>query len=157
MVGIVDGDVMGTHTQDSRERRSQTQELIGHLVTERQQMLVQYAGLAGLDPYTENKPVFTRLQDFCQILVDYMASGHFGLYQRISDGKERRRAVIDIAEKLYPKIAKTTEDAVAFNDYFDTPSDTKRINDLSHHLSQLGETLATRIELEDRLITTLLA
>ncbi|HIA08494.1 MAG TPA: Rsd/AlgQ family anti-sigma factor [Chromatiaceae bacterium] len=148
---------MGTHTQDSRERRSQTQELIGHLVTERQQMLVQYAGLAGLDPYTENKPVFTRLQDFCQILVDYMASGHFGLYQRISDGKERRRAVIDIAEKLYPKIAKTTEDAVAFNDYFDTPSDTKRINDLSHHLSQLGETLATRIELEDRLITTLLA
>ncbi|HHZ88439.1 MAG TPA: Rsd/AlgQ family anti-sigma factor, partial [Chromatiaceae bacterium] len=145
MVGIVDGDVMGTHTQDSRERRSQTQELIGHLVTERQQMLVQYAGLAGLDPYTENKPVFTRLQDFCQILVDYMASGHFGLYQRISDGKERRRAVIDIAEKLYPKIAKTTEDAVAFNDYFDTPSDTKRINDLSHHLSQLGETLATRL------------
>ena len=98
-----------------------------------------------------------RRWDFCQILVDYMASGHFGLYQRISDGKERRRAVIDIAEKLYPKIAKTTEDAVAFNDYFDTPSDTKRINDLSHHLSQLGETLATRIELEDRLITTLLA
>ena len=33
------------------------------------------------------------LNDFLEILVDYIASGHFGLYRRIAEGTERRSPV----------------------------------------------------------------
>lgn len=140
------------------ERRSNTQEWISSLVEERQRMLVMYAGLAGLEPYTEDKPVAPCLEDFCQLLVDYIAAGHFGLYERISSGRERRRATISLAEELYPRIADTTEAVVKFNDYFDTNSGLRlrQFQDLPEQLSRLGEDLATRIDLEDKLIDSLL-
>lgn len=52
------------------------------------------------------------LNEFCQILVDYIASGHFGLYERIVEGTERRGGGADLAVKLYPLIDEKTQIAL---------------------------------------------
>ena len=102
--------------QRAQERRTGSRELVQKLVAERTEMLALYCQLAGLEPYNNGKtsrikPAQEMLQKFCQVLVDYIAAGHFSLYERIVNGTERRQQVAALAEKLYPQIASSTEAA----------------------------------------------
>ena len=141
------------------ERRHRMTHTIEALVKERQQVFVSYCALAGLssfDSRSDEKHVVKpgELQSFCQILVDYTALGHFEVYQRIIEGKERRSTVKKLAEELYPAIAETTDHLVDFNDKYDS-LDNEDFSQLSADLSRIGEVLAVRSELEDRLLTAL--
>jgi regulator of sigma D len=90
------------HRARTAERRSVTQEMVQKLITERTEMLALYCQMAGLEPYKNSKnsrvkPAQEMLQKFCQVLVDYIASGHFSLYERIVNGTERRQQVASLA------------------------------------------------------------
>ena len=142
--------------EEARDRRSGTRALIDKMLSERQHMLVLFERLAGVAPYADEMPDNELLQEFSQILVDYIASGHFGLYERIVEGRERRRGVVKLAEELYPRIANTTRVAVEFNDAYEKSNGSSVSEDVTELLSKLGEELAVRIELEDQLITEML-
>jgi len=142
------------------ERRSRTRKEIKQLIEERNSVLSQYYNLAKLTEDPENNLNETRelLEDFCQELVDYMATGHFEIYRRIEEGNERRDEITALANKIMPRINDTTQVAVAFNDMFDNVSADKEdaFDQLPVYLAKLGEELATRIDLEDQFIDTLL-
>ncbi|MCB1737704.1 MAG: Rsd/AlgQ family anti-sigma factor [Gammaproteobacteria bacterium] len=137
----------------SSERRNQ--QVINELLTERQEMLAEFCALAGLEPYTGSKPALDKLRRFMQVMVDYIALGHFEVYQHIAEGRERRTHMIEAAAGVYPKLVEATDVCVAFNDKYEGVDDTEDLLGLDEELSALGETLATRIELEDRLIAAL--
>ena len=147
---------MTSPSSATQERRGRTQELANKLIAERTEMLATFCRLAGIEPYTPKPPVQKLLQQFCQILVDYIAAGHFALYERISEGKERRREVREVAERVYPRIMKSTDAALDFNDKYDCEDHCTALESLASDLSHLGEDLATRIELEDQLLATIL-
>ena len=146
--------------QPSNDRRSRTRREIKQLIAERNEVLSMYCNLAGCDGTSVNTDEIQadQIQEFCQLLIDYIAIGHFELYQRISEGIERRHEIVTLADSIYPRIEKTTQVAVEFNDKYDSGRDLTEItkDQLTSHLSKLGEELATRIELEDQLINTLL-
>ncbi|MHB8256513.1 MAG: sigma D regulator [Acidiferrobacterales bacterium] len=145
-----------TSQEKSAARRARSHELTQKLVAERTEMLVLFCRLAGIESYApEIRPVKKLLEEFCQILVDYISAGHFALYERIIDGTERRRDVASLAEQLYPAIAETTDAALDFNDRYDRDNHRPMLENLPQELSQLGEQIAVRIELEDRLIAAL--
>ena len=139
----------------AQERRFGTQELIDELLSERQEVLVLFCRLAGVDPYNHEKSIQDELRDFCEILVDYTALTHFEIYERILEGKERRQNVIETAEEVHPRISELTTEIVAFNDKYDESDHALILNHLENDLSQLGMILANRIELEDRIIRAL--
>jgi len=145
----------GTKPTVTKERRNQSSDLVSKLISERTEMLATYCRLAGVEPYTPDKPVQKLIQEFCQILIDYVAAGHFALYERIVEGKERRQEVARLAEQVYPRIARTTDAALDFNDKYDCEDHCSALDGLSADLSHLGEELAARIELEDRLLTAM--
>lgn len=147
---------MASQTESGSERRVRTQQMVEKWMQERQEMLVLYCQLAGLEPYTPDKPNKQLLKDFCQVLVDYVAFGHFEVYDRISRGEERREQVKRIAEEVYPKVAATTDTVVAFNDKYDPGNGEQALQQLDDDLSRLGADLATRIEAEDRVVEALL-
>ncbi len=137
------------------ERRLQTHKMVQDLLKERQQMWTLYWEVAELKPFDKHDlPIDEILRKFCQILIDYISLGHFGIYQRIINGTERRKKVLDAAQRLYPDIAQATEVALKFNDKYEN-ANFKDMNELTQELSNLGEALATRIELEDRLIDSM--
>jgi len=154
---------MTSGTQEStakpiEERRSGTKKLIQTLTAERAEMLALYCRVAGLEPFNDEKDkqtVQVLLQKFCQVLVDYIAAGHFSLYERIVNGKERRKEVAALAERLYPTIAETTNAAMDFNDKYDCEDHCEITGKFGEDLSRLGEVLATRIEAEDQLLKVL--
>ena len=148
-------------TQAPNERRSRTRKEIKQLIEERNSVLSQYYNLAKLTDAPEKDLNHTQelLEDFCQELVDYMAIGHFEIYRRIEEGNERRDEITTLASKIMPRINDTTQIAIAFNDLFDNTSKLKdeTYKQLPTYLAKLGEELATRIDLEDQFINTLLA
>ena len=146
---------MSTLTSTAKERRHASHDLVAKLVKERTEMLVTFCRLAGVEPYTVEKPVQKLLQEFCQILIDYVAAGHFALYERILEGKERRQEVAAIAAKIYDRIAQSTQNALDFNDKYDCGDHCTALESLSKDLSRLGEDLALRIELEDKLLAAM--
>ena len=145
-----------TETGGGSERRKRTKEMVDKWLLERQQMLVLYCQLAGLEPYTPDKPSKQLLRNFCQVMVDYIAFGHFEVYDRISRGEERRSQVLKIAGDVYPRVAEVTELAVAFNDKYDDIGQDQSLEELDEDLSRLGSELASRIELEDHVVKALL-
>ncbi|MGK0173468.1 MAG: regulator of sigma D [Gammaproteobacteria bacterium] len=138
--------------QQTVERRTGTQQFIDVMIDERQEMWVLYCKVAGLKPFACEAPEHGLINQFCQVLVDYISSGHFGLYERIIEGEERRRVVREVAAEVYEQIAKTTDAALGFNDYFEAAGTSAPDTTFSRVLSELGEALATRIELEDRIL-----
>ena len=139
------------------DRRGRTQEMIRKLLDERQEMLSMFCRVAGLEPYNDGSPGTDVLQEFCQVLVDYSAFGHFEIYERIVAGRERRTKVVEVAREVYPRIAEASEVAVEFNDKYDASDHTLDLHQLDHDLSKLGEELAVRIEMEDHIIQALTA
>ena len=143
---------------DRRERLATT---IASLERLRQEVVVSYCRLAGVSSFQmrdeERHDVDAEeLRRFCQIMVDYTAMGHFEVYQRIIEGKERRQAVKDVAAEVYPRIANTTDYLVDFNDKYDGfDGSGGEVDMLRRDLSKLGEVIAERGELEDRILASL--
>ena len=140
------------------ERRTRSKTVCQQLTDERAEMLINFCRVAGVDPFDEphqEEELEELLQNFCRIMVDYLATGHFGLYQRILDGSERRGEISTVAEQLYPGISDTTTTAMAFNDKYETNTEHQLDGAFAEDLSTLGQALATRIELEDQLLKML--
>jgi regulator of sigma D len=134
-------------------RRFRMEQTINDLLTERQEVLVAMCELAEMESKdVEAESVIENLKNFSQTLVDYTALGHFEIYERIIDGKERRVKVNRVADQVYPSISATTEYIVEFNDKYDGADDLESLTNLYKDLSFIGEAIAQRIESEDKLL-----
>ena len=136
-----------------QNRRTRQTHTINSLLHERQQVLVSMCELAELE--SREVPAATvihSLRSFNQQLVDYTALGHFEIYERIIDGKERRGNIKMVADRVYPSISQTTQLFVDFNDKYDGADEEDSLTDLYRDLSSIGEAMAERIESEDMLL-----
>lgn len=140
--------------KSAKERWGGVSEIIDRWLEERQQMLVQYCALSGLDQSLSDVQRGEKLRSFCQILVDYVSAGHFEVYdQLIKEGREFDDAdALQEAGKLYDVVDKTTEKLLDFNDKY---LETDDLSSLTSDLSLLGEALEVRFSAEDRLISVL--
>jgi len=147
-------------SQAPNERRARTHKEIKQLIEERNTVLAQYYNLAKVtENYdSDDNTTLELVEEFCQELVDYMATGHFEIYRRIEEGNERRDDITSLADKIMPRINDTTQIAIAFNDLYDSTTNIEKnaIEQLPNYLAKLGEELATRIDLEDQFINLLL-
>lgn len=148
-------------TPSGVERRARLHNTIESLVKLRQEVVVAYCQMAGVSSFAsrdvEGHTIEAdQLRSFCQIMVDYTAMGHFEVYQRIIEGKERRRVVKEVAAEVYPAIAETTDYLVDFNDKYDAFEGTSEdVDMLAGDLSRLGEIIAIRGDLEDQILAAL--
>ena len=138
------------------DKRNFTREQVHKLLDERQEMLVLFCQVAGLEPYQSNDPVDKKVRIFCQKMIDYIAAGHFAIYGRLMNGGERRKQVLEIAARVYSSIEDTTDIAVAFNDKYDEHDHTISFTNLQNDLALLGEAMSNRADYEDQLIDSLL-
>ncbi len=140
--------------KSAKERWGGVSEIIDRWLEERQQMLVQYCALSGLDQDLSDLQRGEKLRSFCQILVDYVSAGHFEVYdQLIKEGREFDDAdALQEAGKLYDVVDTTTEKLLDFNDKY---LETDDLGSLTNDLSLLGEALEVRFSAEDRLISVL--
>ena len=140
-----------TIERNTLDRRHASGLQLDSLIKSRRAMWADFCELADLRPYRSGPELDARVHQFCQYLIDYTATAHFHLYHRLAEGKENRSNMAAVAETLYPTIARSTDVILTFNDVFGEGYDIVG-SDLEEGLSELGETLAKRIELEDRIL-----
>ncbi len=130
---------------------------VNNWLNERNEMLVLYCKLSGYRNETK-LPENQQINTFCDILIDYVSAGHFEVYQEIVNICEHNGpASIRLLNELYPKISKTTDIVVNFNEKYSAMmvQDNNLISGFDNDLSLLGEAIANRVDLEDHLIDTL--
>lgn len=146
---------MLTQLENLTLRVGGTNTVVDHWLHIRKHLLIAYYGLVGLKP---GKSSYIRLNEqalhlFCQSLVDYLSSGHFNIYERIFKEMEGNTPYL-VVTRLYPQLETNTQQIM--DDY---DSCLRRvINDDNYMkfqqvLSDIGEALEVRFELEDKLIT----
>ena len=138
------------------KKRDTTSQRIKHMLGERRELFALLLRVSGQTHHGQDEPDADLLEKFCELVVDYIAAGHFGLYQRIAEGKERRNKVVALARTIYPEIERTTQIAMAFSEKYTIDGKHDRPDRLQNDLSEVGEELTTRIELEDQLIAAVL-
>ena len=147
---------MRMQTQEaSRERRVGSQDKLRTLLQSRTETLALFSQLVGSRPFNPDQELHLLLQEFCEALVDYTASAHFQLYRFLDDGSERRGNIKTIAANVYSRIVDTTQLILDFNEKYESEENCKDFTALDQDLSQLGETLADRIQMEDQIIEAL--
>lgn len=130
---------------------------VSNWLNERNQMLVLYCKLSGYRNETK-LPQNKQINTFCDILIDYVSAGHFEVYQEIvSSCDSNGQNSVSLLNELYPKISKTTDIVVNFNEKYSKMlvEDNNSLTSFDNDLSLLGEAIASRVDLEDHLIDTL--
>jgi regulator of sigma D len=139
------------------ERRLQTHKLVRELLEKRAQVWALHERLLGLQPDTAEQAVSHLVREFCQELIDYISLEHFGIFHHLVNGQEHRGLIIALAEEIFPQMLETTELALDFNDKLESlPAEALR-HVLPDELTVLGDALALRVGLEDRLVEGMLA
>lgn len=120
---------------------------------ERQSLIVSFNDLCNLRPFTQAKAssvVFEALQEFGQLLVDYVSLGHFEIYEHIVNVVEQcQHPRIRIPQKLLQSLMDTTVSALDFNEKYQFQGN---IDNLDADLSKLALQIAERLEWEDDLL-----
>lgn len=143
--------------RNARERWGGVSELIDRWLKERQELLVHYCALSGESDRDEVEALQQKCVRLCELLLDYVSAGHFEVYEQlIQEAREFNDGGLELAARVYPKIEKTTEVALSFNDRIDDQSlSAQDADELFAELSKLGEALENRFEMEDVLIDQL--
>ena len=88
--------------------------------------------------------------------MDYTAKAHFNLYSYLDEQKERRQSVLAIADNIYPELVDNTQKILDFHDSYNSDTVAMQSKNLESCLSSVGELLAERITLEDKVMDALL-
>lgn len=141
--------------RSAKERWGGVNSIVDQWLINRQDLLVIYCGLSGIENFDEsNNDHAQKIRSLCQHLVDYVSAGHFEVYdQLIKEGKEfGDKAALATAATLYQTIDSTTESILDFNDKY---LETDDLSTLNEDLSNIGQHLASRFEAEDTMIGVL--
>lgn len=144
--------------ESAQERWGGVSNIIDKWLNERQELLVLFVAIKGLKPFSPREtPVSIKIQAFCQVLMDYCSAGHFEVYEQlVREAEEFDDGSIELAKKYYPRLEFITSECVAFNDTYQTAEDCiENMAELSKDLSELGELLEERFQIEDALIEAL--
>lgn len=147
---------MQTNQDSIKKRWGDVDEMLSRWLQERQELIGHFVATKELKTSpTQNKTsqgkTGQRLEQFCEVLVDYVSAGHFEIYDKlICEAQDFDDTdSIRLAQALYPKIGSTTELALEFNDRYEN---SVKSDSLDLDLAAVGDVLATRFALEDRLI-----
>jgi regulator of sigma D len=130
-------------------------ERIKHWLEARRELLVIFCRLSNFKDFKDNDYAQGKqLQTFCQQLVDYISEGHFEIFEQLIDEGHLFNDADALAsgKKLLPAIYSLTDLILDFNDKYLATDD---LSTLTTDLSILGETLAQRFEIEDRMVNIL--
>ncbi|WP_207060700.1 sigma D regulator [Motiliproteus sp. SC1-56] len=141
--------------RDAKERWGGVSDLIDRWLQERQDLLSLFVSLP---QQSIREDVIGTLSRFSEILVDYVSSWHFGLYEHLlAEADEFNDGGLELAKELDPRVRASTDEVLNFNDRYSNIDSlsVQEVCHLSEDLSKLGEVLAERFELEDQLIERL--
>ncbi|MBV7316479.1 sigma D regulator [Shewanella sp. NIFS-20-20] len=132
--------------------------LIDQWLEHRRNLLISYCKLAGCAPYPSKSclPNLSQVNQFCDLIVDYVSEGHFDVYNHMVTACEQHgQHSRELVSKLLPEIHQTTDDILDFSDKYADAEEETVLYDLDQDLANLIHALETRFGFEDQLLEIL--
>ncbi|WP_437889427.1 sigma D regulator [Phytobacter sp. V91] len=136
------------------ERIGGSNKLVDSWLNTRKQLLVNYYNLVGIKPGKGSYMQLNEkaLDEFCHNLVEYLSAGHFNIYERIISEMEGSSPLL-AATQIYPLLEVNTLEIMEYYDSsLENAIDDDNCHEFQQVLSDIGEALAARFTLEDKLI-----
>ncbi|CBL47171.1 Regulator of sigma D [gamma proteobacterium HdN1] len=132
-------------------------QLVNKWLKSRQELILLFCAVDSLRDFApKSTPAAVKVKAFCQSMIDYISAGHFKIYDELIDEiSELEDDADDLITGILPQIQTSTEIAIEFNDRYADANIKEITPQIARHLSLLGEKLAERFELEDRLVEIL--
>ena len=132
--------------------------LVQQWLGERKQLLRMLFSLRSLTTSDRQRnPLPQRVQQFCELLVDYISAGYFEIYRELArEARYSRRENPELIASILRRLEESTDAALAFNDDFDTGEHIAALQEkLPQRLHDLLNKLEERFALEDQLIVSI--
>lgn len=126
------------------------------LLESRNNTLSLYKQVMSCQPFDESQLLREVLEDFCEQLVDYSGKVHFALLNNIEENFADNPEILVIANDISRLLVENTQKILDFQDAYNADVEKTDIDQLSHKLGQVGEIIANRITIEDKLIDEIL-
>lgn len=148
---------MITHAQTAMAQWQRIEALVQHWLQEREQLLHLLCTIRGMRNASSQTPVAARVQELCEVLMDYVSAGYFEIYRELAqEARSFNRQQHHVVRNILQRLEDSTDEALAFNDDFDSPEQIAALfNVLPHRVDRLLEKLEDRFALEDQLITSI--
>ncbi len=133
-------------------------DLVDRWLQTRKHLLVAYYNLVGIKPGKDSLAALDEvaLDTFCQGLVDYLSTVHFKIYENIIRDLEKTHPRAK-AIQLYPQLEANTQQIMDLYDtHFESAIDQDNCIVFQNALSEIGEAMASRFAIEDKLIVSVL-
>lgn len=137
---------------NAQERWGGVHQLIDRWLEERRQLLVIFSRL-NQALHDKGQITSTRLEEFREILVDYLSAGHFEIFEQLMREAEafKDQQALELLDTTLPWLHESTQQLMQDEEHLVPLS----LGDLDKTLSHVGELLADRFEQEDLLIARL--
>lgn len=125
---------------------------IAKWLLERQECIVTLHHLCSYRPFTPAKTVciLPILNEFCELLMDYVSRGHFEIYEKLQLAISQQEANLKrVPADWLTSLLSTTGTCLDFNDKYEL---TSHLGQLEADLSNLALQLAQRLDFEDKII-----
>ena len=132
-----------------------TNKIIRAWLNERNQLLSLYCELSdSVQNEAGEALIHLRLDQFCELLVDYISAGHFEVYAELLDLDKLCDRQSDTLSGLYSLLTANTGAVLAYNDLLTRQAaDEIDQSEIREPLSELGELMVSRFDWEDQLLT----
>lgn len=127
-------------------------DMISKWLQERQECIVTLHHLCSYRPFTPAKTacILPILNEFCELLMDYVSRGHFEMYEKLQTIIEQQDERTDgMPLNWLTALLSTTSTCLDFNDKYEL---TTHYGELESDLSNLALQIAQRLDIEDKMI-----
>lgn len=146
---------MPHRSSDPKQQFVAVEDLLTRWLKERRTLLGKYTEIVvTMDSNLNGEQLQRRQTELCELLVDYVSAGHFEVFHElINEAETFADGSGDLAKKMMPAIADTTEVIMAYEEKYG--EEQQHREKIKRDLSALGEALESRFVMEDRLIAGL--
>ena len=149
---------MAQQTHAALQQWQRIELLVQQWLGERKQLLRMLCSLRNLtNSNRQRNPLPQRVQQFCELLMDYISAGYFEIYRELArEARYSQRENPELVASILRRLEESTDAALAFNDDFDTGEHiAARQEVLPQRLNDLLNKLEERFALEDQLIVSI--
>lgn len=139
--------------KSAQERFNGVHRLIDRWLNERNDLIKAYDAVIEHQSNPKRGPQ----KAFCQVLVDYVSTGHFEIYEQLYEEAKafNDKRGLELADQIYPRIEVITQAALKLHDRCNGIAHRPDCKKLDQEFRKLGDLLDERFELEDCLIEIL--
>jgi len=143
-------------SEEQSDKQEHFRQTAKSLIESRNQALALYKDVMSYQPFDDSSTFREILEDLCEILVDYSGKVHFNLLNNIQEEIELDDEILTITADISRHLVDNTQKILDFHDLYNSDVKETQMEKLSQCLNDLGEIIADRIALEDKLISIIL-